>query len=465
MKKLLLFLILVGGALAGIAAWINYPRRIAVNEKIFSYAPVERGRMMEAISATGIVHIESTKLLLVGSTMPGTVVGVFGKVNDMVQEGDVLLKLDDRKLHLKVEEARNGIKTAEAALAQANASLAQAQALHEAARLAFKYQKEIEAKGGFRSERDQAEVKVKSAVAGVQAAEAGVKLAKAQRQGAEILGREAQLAFDLARVIVPRVSRHASANTLASADTAASDLPPHDYLIVESKVQLGQQVGPGGPPLFTLARDLDRIQVLAQVAEGDIGKVKKGLLAAFTVSAFSDENVEFRGKVKEIRPVPANVKGAIFYDTVVDVDNQRDPDTKEWRLRPGMTAAVDVIRRRHDNVWKMPSAALNFQMEEPYQSTAAKAHLAEFKQRADQEHWRPIWIWDEEKSQPWPVFVRVGGQDKNGEPGIKDGGFNEVLEWEAGRIPSTSQPHRVIIAAPPAQAPGFLDRPANIKVS
>lgn len=464
MKKLLLFLILVAGALAGIAAWINYPRRVTVTEKIFSYAPVERGRMMEAISATGVVHIDSTKLLLVSSEMPGTVVAVVGRINDMVQEGNVLLKLDERKLQLKVEESQNGIKMAEAALAQATAALAQAQSLHEAAKLALKYQKEIEAKGGFRSERDQAEVKVKSAEAGVRAAEAGVKLATAKRQGADIAGREAQLAFDLARVIVPRVSRHTVAE-IGGDKSAVLDLPPRDYLIVESKVQLGQQVGPGGPPLFTLARDLDRIQVLAQVAEGDIGKVKKGLSATFTVTAFSDENVEFRGKVKEIRPVPANVKGAIFYDTVIDVDNQRDPDTKEWRLRPGMTAAIDLVRRQHDSVWKMPSAALNFQMEEAYQSAAAKAHVVEFKQRPDQDQWRPIWIWDEEKSQPWPVFVRVGGQDKRGEPGIKDGGFNEVLEWEAGRAPTGNEPLRVIIAAPPAQAPGFFDRPANIKVS
>lgn len=460
MRRLLLFLLLVGVGLAGIALWINYPRRVAITEKLFSYAPVEKGKMLEAISATGIVNIEPSKLLLVSSEMPGTVIAVLGKVNDMVQEGTVLLKLDDRKLQLKVDEAQNGTKTGEAGLAQAKAAMAQAKAMHEAAKLALKVQVEIEKKGGFRSERDQAEVKVKAAVAGVSAAEAGVRLAEAKLQGAEISGREAQLALDLTRVTVPRISKHSLTDRASS-----QSVPTTEYLILESKVQAGQQVGPGGPPLFTLARGLDRIQVLAQVAEGDVGRVKKGLSATFMVSAFSDESVEFRGKVKEIRPVPANVKGAIFYDTVIDVDNHKDPETAEWRLRPGMTASIDIVRRQHDNIWKMPTAALNFQMEEAYQSPEARARLAEWQQRPDQNTWRPVWIWDTERAAPWPVFIRIGGVDKNGEPGLKDSGFNEVLEWEPGREPAPDQVLRAIIAAPPAQSPGFFDRPANIKVS
>src|SRR6202040_513524 len=109
--------------------------------------------------------------------------------------------------------------------------------------------------------------------------------------------------------------------------------------------------------------DLHRMDVHAQVAEGDIGRVKKGLVATFTVTAFSDENIDFHGRVKEIQPMPSNHKGAVYYDTVIDDPNQKDSETGEWRLRPGMTAAVDIVRREHKNVWKMPTAALNFQME------------------------------------------------------------------------------------------------------
>jgi HlyD family secretion protein len=454
MKKLLLFLLLVGAGLVGIAVWINYPRTRSVTEKLFSYAHVEKGTMMESVSATGVVQVEPSKMVVVCSDMPGTVVAVLGKVNDQVSEGAVLLTLDDRRIRLKWEEAQSGLESAQAGEAQAQAGLEQAQAHLQAAQIALKYQIEIEGKGGFKAERDQAEVRVKEAQAGVNAAKAGLTLAKSKVQAAQVAGREAKLALDLTEVRVPGTSRPA----LACNDQQPVD-PALQYLILECKVQRGQQVGP--QPLFILARDLRRLDVHAQVAEGDIGKVKKGLLATFTVTAFSDENIEFAGKVKEIRPLPSNVKGAVFYDTVITVDNQKDEETGEWRLRPGMTAAVDIIRRKHKDVWKMPTAALNFQMEDAYQSDAARERVAEWQ---DKKNWKPVWIWDTEKGKPWPIFVRIGGLDKAGEPGLKDSGFNEVLEWEPGQEP-TGPPPRVIISAPPAHAPGFFDKPANIKVS
>jgi len=453
-KKLLLFLLLVGAGLVGIAVWINYPRARSVTEKIFTFAHVEKGTMMESVSATGVVQVEPSKMAVVCSEMPGTVVAIEGKVNDQVPEGAVLLKLDERKIRLKCEEAQRGLETAEAAHAQAKAGLEQAQAHLKAAEIALKYQVEIEGQGGFKAERDQAEVRVKAARAGVDAAKAGLALAKAKVQAAQVAGREAQLALDMTKVRVPSLLRPA----LARSDEPSAD-PGVQYLILECKAQVGQQVGP--QPLFILARDLHRLDVHAQVAEGDIGKVKKGLLATFTVTAFSDENIEFTGKVKEIHPLPNSVKGAVFYDTVITVDNQKDDETGEWRLRPGMTAAVDIIRRKHRDVWKMPTAALNFQMEDAYQSDAARERLAEWK---DKKNWKPVWIWDSDKRQPWPIFVRIGGLDKEKEPGLKDSGFNEILEWEPGQEP-TGPPPRVIINAPPAFAPGFFDKPANFKVS
>jgi multidrug efflux pump subunit AcrA (membrane-fusion protein) len=238
------------------------------------------------------------------------------------------------------------------------------------------------------------------------------------------------------------------------------------FVVIDRQVKIGQMIGPASPtPLFILAGDLENMEVHAQVAEGDIGRVKRGLTAIFSVSAFSDQDMEFRGTVKEIRPMPNNVKGAVFYDTVIQVKNQKDNETGEWRLRPGMTAAVDMIRRKHENVWKVPNAALNFQMEEAYQSEAAKARLAEWKVRTDYAEWRPVWVWDEGRRQVWPIFVRIAGL-KNGEPGLSDGEFNEILEWEPGREPAAgTPPPRVITKAPPARTPGFFDQPAGIKVS
>jgi hypothetical protein len=224
-------------------------------------------------------------------------------------------------------------------------------------------------------------------------------------------------------------------------------------------------VGPTLPaPLFTLAGDLGRMEVHAEVAEGDIGPVREGLAATFTVSAYRDPEVKFRGVVRQIRPVPANVKGAVFFTTVIDVKNQKDPATGEWMLRPGMTAQVDVVTREKKGVWRVPTAALNFTLEEAYQTPEAKARLEQWRQRSDWEDWRPVWVWEAGRNSAWPVFIRIAG-GKDGQPGLKDLTYNEVLEWEPGAEPTGKAGPRVITSAPPARRPGFLDQPANIKVS
>jgi HlyD family secretion protein len=435
-KKLLFVLVLIGCGLAGLAYWLTQPATRAVTPGIFTYAQVDHGPMVESISATGSLHPQ--EILVVSSQVPGLVIDVPGEINAVVPEGAVLARLDPRTLELKAEEARDGIVTAQAAVAQAEAA-------HSAAQLAVKYQRDI-SKGGFRSELEQAQAKLK-------AAEAGVEVARARLQAAKTVEREARLALDMAVIKVP--ARPAGASGEA-----------RQYLVIEKKVQRGQLVGPTAPlPLFTLAGDLRHMEVHAEVAEGDVGPVRKGLKANFTVSAYREPEVKFVGTVKERRPIPANVKGAIFFTTVIDVENQKDPVTGEWMLQPGMTAAVDVITGEKANVWKVPSAALNFSLEEAYQSPAARTRLAAWRQRSDWDDWRPIWVWDAARNGPWPVFIRIADQ-KAGKTGLKDGTYNEILEWESGTEPAAGgEGPRVIISAPPAHRPGFFDQPANIKVS
>ena len=103
--------------------------------------------------------------------------------------------------------------------------------------------------------------------------------------------------------------------------------------------------------------------MLARASEGDLTKIKQGLPVEFTVSGAGDAEPVFHGQVEEIRLTPINDRGAVFYKVLIDVQNEVNPATKEWRLRPGQTATVDILRRVHESVWKMPSAALNFQPE------------------------------------------------------------------------------------------------------
>jgi hypothetical protein len=228
----------------------------------------------------------------------------------------------------------------------------------------------------------------------------------------------------------------------------------------------GQLIGPpASAQLFTLATPLERMHVHAQVSENDIGKVRQGLAARFTVYAYTEDEARFAGKVLEIRQ-PTNVHGAVFYDTVIDVANQRDPKTKEWRLRPGMTAAVDIILRKHSQVWKVPTAALSLQLDETYQSEAARAKLAQWQGRKDHDDWKPVWILDPQ-GKPWPIFIRIGGRNASGETGIEDGQLAEVLEWEPQGDVKPDPTNRatypqVITAAPAVRKRGFIE--PNVKV-
>ena len=210
-----------------------------------------------------------------------------------------------------------------------------------------------------------------------------------------------------------------------------------------------------GPPssarLFTLAGGLEQLQIDVQVAEGDVGRVARGQDADVKGPAGDDEPA-FAGRVADVRLTPSSEHGAVFYKAVVEVRNERDAATHEWRLRPGMTANVDIRLRVHDPVWKMPAAALTFQPDPAALTDAARAKLARWQEMKNHEWWRPAWAPGADHK-PWPVFVRTGGRNAQGETGIQTAEYTEVLEWDPethAPAPDGEAPYaRFIIAAPP----------------
>jgi hypothetical protein len=207
------------------------------------------------------------------------------------------------------------------------------------------------------------------------------------------------------------------------------------------------------------------MEVHTEVVEGDIGRIKPGQAAQFTINSYDDPDLKLQGTVREIIPVPNNVKGAVYFNAIIDVANQKNTSTNEWRLLPGMTASVDIVVKPKKITWKTPIAAMNFQLDPGYLSQAAKDRLAEWGQRPDAGDWRPLWVWQADAQRVWPIFVRLNNTAKDIK-GLQDGECHEVLEWEPGMEPDTNGPGlKVIIGAPPAQQPGMLDRPANFKLS
>jgi HlyD family secretion protein len=205
-----------------------------------------------------------------------------------------------------------------------------------------------------------------------------------------------------------------------------------------------------------------RMRVLTQVVEGDVGKIRRGLSADFTVAGGGENAPTFHGTVEEIRLVPTSERGAVFYTVVLNAANRKD-DSGEWMLRPGLTASVDIIRQVHDPVWKLPSAALNVQPEDGQLAPGAKEELARWQSAPDREQWRTVWVIGPE-NKAWPVFVRVGGTNARGEPGLQDAQYTEVLGWGPELKPPPEPGNkatypRVIIGLPPPKKSGLFNAP------
>jgi HlyD family secretion protein len=443
-KALLVILLLLGVTLVAGVYWFHYAWSGHNGEEGFTLAPAEWGSIAETVSATGL--LQPHEIIAVGSELSGRVVEIYAaaEINKDVLEGEPLLRLDDRLAKLKLEQAKTAVQLAETDVTRAAAA-------RDAAQLRVRRLRGLveDTEVGFQKDLDEAQIQVRVAEAAVREAQLKVE----QARGAE---KQAQYGVDLAVV-------RATAGVNSAAGLSSNR---RSFTIIDRKVVPGQLIAPPlSAQLFTLCSPLSQMYVHAQVSENDIGKVRQGLPVSFTVYAYTDDEARFSGRILEIRQ-PSNVHGAVFYDTIIDVTNRRDAKTGEWQLRPGMTAAVDIILRKHTNVWKIPTAALSLQLEEHYQNDAARAKLTEWQNRKDRDDWKPVWTLDPQ-GKPWPIFIRIGGRNTGGEPGIDDGQFNEVLEWDPQLNPKPDPGVRttcpqLITTAPAVKKRGFIE--PNVKV-
>ena len=367
-----------------------------------------------------------------------------------------MLLLDPSQAKVKLQQAR-------AAVLAARTDILRAEGQRDAARIALRFQKDLLDKNvGQKAKVEEADFLLKAAEAAVAAAEAKLAMAEAARD-------EAQLGLDKCTVRAPAAG-----------------------VILKRDVHLGQMVGPQlTTALFQLASNLSEVEVRAQIAEGDVSKVQAGQLAAFTVYPYADANIQFEGRVKRVDNLPNTFQGAVYYKAVIQVANRREPPTREtwlrvggvlastpmhpagglpwlylredepWMLRPGMTATVDVVRRRHPDVWKLPVEALSLQLDEPYQTPGARDKLKRWAERSDADDWKHVWVLDASRNhgKPWPIFARINGTGPTGEPGIRDSQFIEVLDWDPD-VTLDARPAtfpNVIISRAPATKPGLLD--------
>jgi HlyD family secretion protein len=279
-------------------------------------ARVDRGRIVAKVTATGTLSALVT--VQVGSQVSGRIASLDADFNSPVKKGQVIARIDPQLFEAAVEQAR-----ANAAAAQGNLAKAQAQAL-DAQRQLERTRALAERKLVAQADLDTAQAGADAGRASVQAAEGALEQARAALHQAEV-----NLAY----------TRIAS---------------PTNGVVISRNVDVGQTVAASlqAPTLFVIAEDLSKMQVDTSVAEADVGRLRAGMPATFTVDAFPGE--VFRGTVRQVRNAPQTVQNVVTYDAVVDVANA------DQKLKPGMTATATFVYAEKDDVLRIPNAALRF---------------------------------------------------------------------------------------------------------
>ena len=307
------------GAFLAAAAVFGYRQFFSSGESEagqYRTEPVERGDLSSAISATGTLGATAT--VEVGTQVSGTLQSVEVDFNDNVEPGQVIARIDPSTFQARVSQADAGLASAQANLAEARASAVNAQKdFARKSQLAERQLVSFTDRDLARAQRDQAQARVLSAQAQIQQQAANLNTAK----------------LDLAKTIIRS---------------------PVKGTVLARNVEPGQTVAASlqTPVLFKIAGDLTAMEIILAIDESDIGQVRVGQSATFSVDAYPEKS--FQGKVKQIRLSANNVSNVVTYPVVIEVSNN------EQNLLPGMTATAQIITSQKSRVLTLPSAALRF---------------------------------------------------------------------------------------------------------
>jgi HlyD family secretion protein len=313
MKKLILFVVVV--ALIG-GGYYWYRVRNARPEPTVMTQPLSRGDVVDSVGATGT--LEAVETVEIGTQVSGVVQELHADFNSIVKKGQVIARLDPQLIQTQIEQQTANVQRAEADLARLEVALADAkQKLDRAQQMSAK---QLIPK----TDLETAEVNVRSAEAQIKSSQASLTQARAQLNNQKVnLGYTTIVA-------------------------------PIDGIIISRNVDQGQTVAASmnAPVLYLMAADLTKMQVLANIDEADVGRMRPGQRVTFRVDAYPTDT--FIGEVAQVRLQPTTVQNVVTYSTVISVPN---PDLK---LKPGMTANVAIEIARKNNVLRIPNAATRF---------------------------------------------------------------------------------------------------------
>lgn len=311
-----IFAVTIGAVLGG---GLYLYRHQAAKPAQYATTPVRRGDLAVVVTVTG--NLAPVNQVDVGCELSGTVEQLFVDENDRVRKGQVLAVLDTSKL-------RDQIALGEAVIASARANLAQMSATVR--------------ESGLQASRMNRLYKVSN----------GGWPAKADVDAADAARARAVAAEAAARAAITQAE--ANLNTNRTNLSKATVRSPVDGVVLIRKVEVGQTVAATlqAPVLFTIAQDMRRMELDADIDEADVGQVKEGQDAVFTVDAYPGR--EFAAHVTRVGLGSQTKEGVVTYKGVLAVDNS------DLSLRPGMTASADIRTKTRSGVLLVPDAALRF---------------------------------------------------------------------------------------------------------
>ena len=376
MRKLVgsVAVVLLGiGAIVGMTSglgWLSWRKADAATH--YMTAPVERGDVVQTVSTIGTLNAFVT--VDVGTQLSGQVADLYTDFNANVKAGQALAQLDRKSFEARLAEAQASTAIAEAAVkiqrsrmeraridrlnveaqrAVLMARLDNARAQSEVTGNAFERSTSLAKMGNTsKSQSELARAAKDSAAAEMREAEEIVVAHELVVAGAAVDFERSQAELDSALETVRQ--KKAIEHSMEIDLERTTIRSPIDGTVVGRNVSEGQTVAASleAPVLFTIAGDLQRMDIYARVDESDIGKIRAGQAAQFSVDAYPDRR--FSAMVREIRKAPQVTQNVVTYTVVLGTDN---PGAL---LLPGMTATVHIVTSRAGDVLRIPMTALRF---------------------------------------------------------------------------------------------------------
>ncbi len=286
------------------------------DEDSYITAKIVNGSIVQKITASGTINPIST--VNIGTQVSGIIAEIYVDYNSSVKKGDMLALIDPQTFEASVDQKQAALDIARAELDVTKNDIVY-------------YKKHLDRIKKLNNSKYSTDKELESAQRDYDNAVAQKALKEAQVNQAEAMLKQARIDLDYTKIV-------------SSVDGE----------VISREVEVGQTVAASfnTPTLFYVAEDLTKMQIEASVVEADIAKVKEGQKVEFAVDSFPDEI--FEGVVTQVRNNPITTSNVVTYEVIIGIDN------KDLKIKPGMTANVEIITAEKENVLLVPNKALRF---------------------------------------------------------------------------------------------------------